>query len=124
RALSAGRLAALGATLAFHHGLLAPCKVRRIQASGACRGPRDPNSSAERGDLRIWESSRKPQISQRRWTTESRGDLRDFSGLRRVGCGKSVHVVGAGRAHFRYDDLVRFLDLLTRLCHATPPAAS
>jgi hypothetical protein len=31
-------------------------------------------------------------------------------------------VVGAGRAHFRYDDLVRLVDLLTRL--KTGPAAS
>jgi hypothetical protein len=31
-------------------------------------------------------------------------------------------VVGAGRAHFRYDDLCRLADLLTRL-DAPPPGA-
>jgi hypothetical protein len=33
-------------------------------------------------------------------------------------------MVGAGRAHFRYDDLCRLVDLLTRLTHPSRPTGS
>jgi hypothetical protein len=33
-------------------------------------------------------------------------------------------LVGAGRAHFRYDDLCRLVDLLTRLRQSSQPSGS
>src|ERR1700681_3122761 len=41
-----------------------------------------------------------------------------------LGPADPVVIVGAGRAHFRYDDLVRLVDLLTRLTQLSRPTGS
>ena len=47
-----------------------------------------------------------------------------MNGGKSKGTGRRCVVVGAGRAHFRYDDLCRLVDLLTRLAERLGPSES